>query len=89
MHDCQIRSCVTDNDANMVRMRTMLRDEMDVLSYGCSAHAFNQLADVMKIQNFDQVSQHVVQIIKYFRHHHLPKAWLKEAGGKENIYIYL
>ena len=53
------------------------------LTIGCSAHIGNLLAhDVSKIiTGTNSTQQRILQVIKYFRNHHLPKSWLNEAGG--------
>lgn len=80
---CIIRSVVTDNAANMLRMGRLLHMENDtILTYGCNAHMLNLFAhDVSKLKNNREVQQNVVKIIKFFRNHHLPKAWYEANGG--------
>jgi uncharacterized protein YuzB (UPF0349 family) len=77
---CKVRSFVTDNASNMTKMREELeKDEsgVDVLTYGCSAHILNLLAKDLQIVG---VKEHVVEIIKFFRNHHLPRAYLAAEG---------
>jgi uncharacterized protein YuzB (UPF0349 family) len=85
--NCFVRSFVTDNASNMAKMREELEkgnddDNIDVITYGCSAHLLNLLAKDLVVGN---VKEHVVQIIKYFRNTHLPKAWYHAAGGSALI----
>lgn len=77
---CCVRSVVTDNAANMAKMRSLVKDHPngDIIAYGCSAHLLNLLA---KDLNVDAVMNHVVQIMKYFRNNHLAKALLSSNGG--------
>lgn len=78
--ECKILSVVSDNAANMVKMRKNLNmDHEEIIFYGCSAHILNLLARDVKISG---IKDHVVQIIKYFKHHHVPSALYKQAGGK-------
>lgn len=81
--ECVVRSIVTDDAANMVLMRKFLSEEAeDILSYGCAAHALNNLAhDYGKLENNLSVRNHVTNILKYFKSHHLPYAAFREAGG--------
>lgn len=75
-----IRQC-----ANMKKMRIELgnSEEKLIITYGCSAHYMNLLAqDLCKDGNKTQVLQHITSVIKYFRNHHSPKAWYEAAGGK-------
>ena len=78
---CRIGSFVTDNAANMLKMRKNLADdsESDMVSYGCSAHYMNLLAKDVEVSG---VKEHVVHIIKFFRNGHLPAAWYQAADGK-------
>lgn len=81
---CKVGSFVTDNASNMAKMRRNLdqEDNMDVISYGCSAHYMNLLAKDVEIPG---VKDHVVQVMKYFRNSHLPSAWYKAAGGRQLV----
>lgn len=81
---CEVRSFVTDNAANMAKMREELAISTepgmsDILTYGCSAHICNLLAKDIDIPG---VKEHVVQIIKFFRNHDFPRKKYKDAGGK-------
>ena len=78
-------SFVTDNAANMAKMRNMLGydDELSsVVTYGCGAHQMNLLSKDIEISG---VKEHVVKIVKYFRNTHLPAAWHKAAGGRKLV----
>lgn len=48
----------------------------------CSAHIFNFLANDIKISG---TKEHMKQIIKYFKYHHIPAAKLKQSGSKSLI----
>ena len=76
-----IGSVVTDNAANMTKMRRHLEENIsrDVLTYGCSAQLLNLLAQEVQIP---VIKEQVVQIIKYFRNTHLLAARYKTSGGK-------
>jgi hypothetical protein len=77
---CVVRSLVTDNAANVKGMRAQLETEQDLnlITYGCSAHLLNLLAEDINIAN---VKEQIVYIMKYFRNNHLAGAKYKEAGG--------
>ena len=81
---CQIHSVVTNNAANMAKMRRDLKEKIpnEVLTYGCAAHLLNLLAQDVQIPS---VKEQVVQIVKYFRKTHLPAARYKAAGGKSLV----
>lgn len=80
---CNIGSIVTDNAANMRKMREELKkDHKDIIAHGCSAHLMNLLAHDIEIKG---VKEHVTQIVKYFRNTHLPAAWYKAEGGKRLV----
>lgn len=87
--NCSVKSIVTDNAANMAKMRKDLEmddDQAYCITYGCSAHALNLLAhDVSKIGRFNVIQNQIVAINKYFRNHHLPKSWYDAAGGKQLV----
>lgn len=70
--ECHIRSVVTDNAANVSKMRELLEnggynENLNVITYGCSAHILNLLANAVKYPN---VNEQVIQVIKYFRNNH-------------------
>lgn len=80
---CRIGSVVTDNAANVAKMRKLLEEssepEHTVLTYGCAAHLLNLLAHDLEIDN---VKQHVVQVVKYFRNNHYAAARYRQEGGQ-------
>lgn len=82
---CKVGILVTDSARNMSRMRSEISDDnnINILTIPCAAHIANLLAhDVSKIITGDNsTQQRILHVIKYFRNHHLPKSWLKEAGG--------
>jgi len=54
----------------MKKMRKdLLKQDSDLIMYGCSAHWLHLLGMVQK----------------YFRNHHKPQAWLSEKGGKKPV----
>ena len=77
-YGCQVKSVVTDNAKNMEKMRRALKEEPDIIGYGCLAHWLNLLG---KDLTLDQVMKHVVAVNKYFRNHHIPGALLKNCEG--------
>ena len=80
-YGCTIKSIVTDNAANMSKMRQSLKENDPSLAvYGCSAPLLNLLGDDVTPQ---QVMKHVKDINKHFRNHHKPSVWLKEH--KESV----
>ena len=63
---CRVGSVVTDNAANMAKMRRHLEENIsrDLLTYGCSANLLNLLAKDVEIP---EVKEQVIRIIKYFK----------------------
>jgi len=55
------------------------RDDVNVRTYGCSAHLLNLLAHDLEISN---VKEHVVYVMKYFRNHHFALAEYRKEGGQ-------
>lgn len=90
-YGCDVRSMVTDNAANMRKMRLELStsdlssneySHLDIITYGCSSHILNLLAHDLE----DTVIKNKVkQIIKYFKFHHFPAAKYKELGGSSLV----
>ena len=62
-------------------MRRELRNKTsnEVLTYGCSAHLLNLLAQDVQIPG---VKEQVFQIVKYFRNTHPPAPRYKNDVGK-------
>ena len=77
---CHVRSIVTDNAGNVAKMRQNLeeREDVDLITYGCSAHLLNLLAKDLEIPN---IKEQVVQVVKYFRNNHFAAASLKSNDG--------
>ena len=68
-YGCKVGSFVTDNAANMAKMRNMLGydDELSsVITYGCGAHQMNLLSKDIEMSG---MKEHVVKIVKYFQKH--------------------
>lgn len=83
--NCKVDTLVTDNAKNMERMREELKeDNPDVIAYGCSSHVTNLLGQDITPSG---IMKHVTEIQKFFRNHHLPAAWLKEAQGSHKPQI--
>lgn len=83
IYGCIVRSFVTDNAANMTKMRNDLMtipnmQDTDIITYGCSAHLLNLLAHDIETTG---VKDEIKLIIKYFRNHHIPGAKYKQARG--------
>lgn len=80
---CTVGSLVTDNAANMHKMRSNLATHndllVDIITYGCSAHLLNLLAQDLQIPG---IKSFVKKIIKYFKYTHFFSAKFKMAGGK-------
>jgi len=75
-----VRSFVTDNAANVAKMWENLqqREDVDLITYGCSAHLLNLLAKDLEIPN---IKEQVVQVVKYFRNNHFAAAAFKSNNG--------
>lgn len=86
--NCRIRSFVTDNAANMASMRKALKtkDCIEVVCYGCSAHILSLLSKDLEIQS---VTEHVVQINKYFRNNQFARAKFNESKGNKSVGLSL
>jgi len=63
--DCHVRCFVTDNAANVAKMRQELeqREDLDLITYGCSARLLSRLAKDLEIPN---IKEQVVQVTKHF-----------------------
>lgn len=73
-YNCKVTSVVTDNAANMAKMRQALKDDdPDLNVYGCSAHLLNLLGEDLTPS---AIMKHVKEVNKYFRNHHKPCALL-------------
>jgi hypothetical protein len=83
-YNCTVTSFVTDNAANMNKMREEIKNEdnSNIITYGCSAHMMNLLAHDLQVS---EVKSHIVQIIKYFRNNHFANAKYKQEGCKALI----
>ena len=75
----KVRTVVTDNAKNMERIGEALKEEdPDLVTYGCLAHWLNLLGQDITPAD---VMEHVVDINKYFRNHHIPGALLGAYEG--------
>lgn len=85
-YGCVVRSFVTDNAANMSKMREELAKTeecgLDIITYGCSAHILNLFAHDIDIP---EIKEHIKKVIKYFRNSHFASSKYKQAGGKSLI----
>jgi len=85
---CKVTSLVTDNAANMNRVRQVLAQAEtdvpveDVITYGCLSHILHLLSKDIRLRD---INEHVKQVIKYFRNTHFASAKYKEAGGKSFV----
>lgn len=77
-YNCRVASVITDNAANMAKMRKNITNE-NIITYGCSAHLLNLLSQDL---DMGTVKEHVVQVVKYFRNNHAASALYKKEGGK-------
>ena len=78
-YGCTVRTIVTDNARNMVKMREALEAEDEELTtYGCLAHWLNLLGQDLTPQT---LMRSIVDINKYFRNHHIPSALLNNQPG--------
>lgn len=84
LFDAKVTSLVTDNAANVSKMRRLLEivPGINIIQYGCSAHILHLLACDIQIPG---LMEHVIKVIKYFRYTHLPAAWYKAANGKRLV----
>jgi len=79
---CKVTSLVTDNAANMNRMRQDLAQAEtdvpveDVITYGCSSHILHLFSKDIRLRD---VNENIKQVIKYFRNTHFASAKYKEA----------
>ncbi|XP_071035372.1 uncharacterized protein [Parasteatoda tepidariorum] len=77
--DVKVFAICTDNENKMVKLRQLIKEKhKGIVTYGCSAHYINLLAD--EITNKD-VIKHVAEVQKFFRNTHQPHGLLKEKGG--------
>ena len=83
---CEVGSVVTDNASNMRKCRSQLGESRSVLTHACSAHVADCLAK--NIDNSD-VKSEIVEIVKYFRRHHVPNSLYKQKGGKKTSTSHL
>lgn len=70
-YNCKVGSVVTDNAANVSRMRTLLQERegtTGIITFGCSAHILNLLAGDL---NFSSTKEQVIKVVKYFRNNHI------------------
>ena len=80
MYRVVITAVVTDNAANMIRMRKLVSAGRDIVQYGCSAHQLNLLA---KDLGLTRVTNSIVEIAKFFRNTHLPNNSIQVAQAVE------
>jgi len=78
-YQCKVSSFVTDNAANMVKMRSELNstlDGCDEITYGCASHFLNLFAlDIIASQY--NLKEKVKKVMKYFKYTHSAMALLK------------
>jgi len=85
---CTVGSVVTDNAANMNKMRKNLAtcdglQNKNIITLGCSAHILNLLAHDIEVPG---VKTHIKTIFKYFKHSHFFGARYKLEGGKALVF---
>ena len=71
---------VTDNAENMKKMRRIISNTCEVISYGCAAHQMNLLSKDLAPSS---IISKVTEIAKFFRNTHQPRAWLLGEGSKK------
>ena len=74
---CTVGSLVTDNAANVNAMRNKITQSSNVVTYGCSAHILNLLAQDLEVPN---VKEQVKHVVKYFRNNHFASAQYRQRG---------
>lgn len=81
---CIVRSVVTDNAANVTKMRLLLqnRTDLNVITYGCSAHVLNLLANDFQ---YSSMKEQIMKVIKYFRNNHFANACYRSTGALKLI----
>ncbi len=81
-HNCNVGSVVTDNAANVNKMRKLLEqeNELKLVTYGYTSHILNLLAHDLEIGNW-----HVVYIVKYFRNNHYASARYRQEGEQRLV----
>lgn len=89
---CKVKSFVTDNAANMAKMRRDLArksittdeagelDSLGVVTFGCSAHMMNLFAK--DLEEIDLI-ENVKKVVKYFRNIQAVAGKYKKMGGKK------
>ncbi|CAG7785743.1 unnamed protein product, partial [Allacma fusca] len=76
-YDATVGSVVTDNAANVARMRRLLEEkDHSILTYGCSAHLLNLLSKDIQLAN---VKTQVTKVVKYFRNNHFASSKYKST----------
>mgnify|MGYP000117808826 CR=1 FL=1 len=81
---CKVRSVVTDNAGNVTKMRQILEhnDDLDLITYGCSAHVLNLLSHDFQMPD---VTKHVISVVKYFRNNHFANSCLRQCGSSKLV----
>lgn len=80
----KVKSFVTDNAANVQKMREELsqKDGINIIPYECSAHILNLLAQDLEVP---EVTAKIYKVVKYFRNKPILSALYKQAGGKKLV----
>ncbi|CAB4060705.1 TLX3 [Lepeophtheirus salmonis] len=75
---------VTDNAANVNKMRKLLKEstKYSIISYGCAAHLLNLLSHNLEIDN---VKENVGFVVRYFWDNHHAGAKYRREGGQHLI----
>lgn len=86
-YGCVVSSVVTDGAANMVKMRKLLRNQVEeVVLYGCASHGSNLLAkSICKLERYQHILNQTNRIVKYFTYHQLPNGWYRKSGGQKLV----
>lgn len=74
----EVFAICSDNENKMVKARELLEKEHKLITYGCSAHYLNLLANEVTNKT---IMKHIIALHKFFCNHHKPHGWLKEKNG--------
>jgi hypothetical protein len=81
---CIICSIVTDNAANVAKMREFLKERLgfNMIAYGCTPHLLNLTSKDLEMGN---VKEHVTQVVKYFRNNHFASAQIRQSSCRKLV----
>lgn len=70
-------SFLTNNAVKMTKMGKEFGKVEKIIICGCSVHLLNLLSQAMEIKN---MREHITEIIKYFRNHHISCSLFKATS---------